>query len=58
MSDDAKIDRPAANDDKADEVEGHAKLSARLEGKTERPGVSDEGDEVEAHGKTSAPKQS
>ena len=58
MSDDAKTERPAGHDDQADEVEGHAKLNAKLEGKTERPGVADEGDEVEAHGKTSAPKQS
>jgi len=58
MSDDSKTERVAEHDDQTDEVEGHAKLDAKLDGKTERPGVADEGDEVEAHGKTSAPKLS
>lgn len=58
MSDDSKIERVAENDEPADEVEGHAKLDAKLESKVERPGVADEGDEVEAHAKTNAPKLS
>jgi hypothetical protein len=56
MSDDSKTERVAEHDDQTDEVEGHAKLDAKLDGKTERPGVADEGDEVEAHAKTSAAK--
>jgi hypothetical protein len=56
MSDDSKIERVAENDEPADEVEGHAKLDAKLDSKVERPGVSDEGDEVEAHARPTAPK--
>jgi hypothetical protein len=47
MSDESRIARPAEHDEPADEVEGHGKL----EGKVERPGVTDDGDDVEAHGK-------
>lgn len=47
MSDEGRIARPAEHDEPADEVEGHGKL----EGKVERPGVTDDGDEVEAHGR-------
>jgi hypothetical protein len=56
MSDDSKIERVAENDEPADEVEGHAKLDAKLDSKVERPGVADEGDEVEAHGRLTGPK--
>jgi hypothetical protein len=47
MSDEHKIARPAENDEPADEVEGHGKV----DGKVDRPGVTDENDDVEAHGK-------
>jgi hypothetical protein len=56
MSDDSKIERVAEHDDQTDEVEGHAKLDAKLDSKVERPGVADEGDEVEAHARPTAPK--
>jgi hypothetical protein len=56
MSDDSKTERPGEQIEPADEVEGHGKLEAKLEAKTERPGVADEDDEVEAHGKVSGPK--
>jgi hypothetical protein len=56
MSDDAKTERPGEQIEPADEVEGHAKLQAKADAKSERPGVADEGDEVEAHGKFSGPK--
>src|SRR5439155_24939761 len=56
MSDDSKIERVAANDEPADEVEAHAKLDAKLDSKVDRPGMNDEGDEVEAHVKLNAPK--
>jgi hypothetical protein len=56
MSDDSKIERVAEQDEPADEVEGHAKLDAKLDSKVERPGVSDEGDEIEAHVRLTEPK--
>ena len=52
MSDDTKIERPGAQDEPADEVEGHG----RPTDKVARPAVSDEGDEVEAHIKLDAPR--
>ena len=55
MSDDSKTERPGEQIEAADEVEGHAKLDAKLDAKTERPGVADDSDEVEAH-KVASPK--
>jgi hypothetical protein len=51
MSDDARsADKPGQQDEPADEVEGHVKLSE----KAAKPAANDEGndDEVEAHGKS------